>query len=64
MQISDDAKQSAEELNIKLNLIPAKMADELQHLDKKTFGPMKMFLRQLFRHGYDYGKRKGKKETC
>ena len=53
MQISDETKQSAEELNIKLNLIQAKMADELQPLDKKTFGSMKMFVRQLFLHGYD-----------
>ena len=40
------------------------MADKLQPLDKKTFGPMKTFVRQLFRHGYDQDKRWRKKEAC
>ena len=57
-------KKLAEELNIKLYLIPAGMTDELQPLDKKIFGPMKMFARQLFRQRYDQDKRRGKKEAC
>lgn len=47
--VSDDVKQLASELNIKLYLIPAGMTDELQPLDKKIFGPMKTFARKLFR---------------
>ena len=50
--ITSDVKETAESLNIQLHLIPAGMTDELQPLDKKIFGPLKMFARHLFHTRY------------
>ena len=64
VHISDEVKETAQGLNIKLYLIPAGMTDELQPLDKKIFGPMKMFARELFRRRYEQDKHRGKIEAC
>ena len=64
--LTDDVKELADQLNIKMYLIPAGFTDMLQPLDKKIFGPMKTFARKLFRMRYtnDPNHRRTKLEAC